>query len=151
MPRDGFEVNAGEMTRYFNRVNDQLENAKPLLSEIGAFVKSQIDIRTAQGKDVSGQPFKPYTPEYSLFRSEAGHSTTPNLFFSGSMMSSMTYTSNENTAHIFFMPTTDRKGVSNPAKAFFLNQKRNFFAMSETEIDKVTQIADEYVGRTLRG
>ena len=49
-----------------------------------------IEQRTAKGQGFKGGKFKKYTPEYALFRSQAGRGTLPNLEFTGRMLSSLT-------------------------------------------------------------
>ena len=105
-----------------------------LMNEIGIYAISQIQIRTAEGKDVEGRPFSPYSERYRLFRKKKGRSVDKvNLFFTGSMMGSMTHEATEDSARIFFMNTSDKSDVLNPLKAWALNQKRSFFALSKYE------------------
>ena len=79
---------------------------KRLMSEIATFLMSEIKIRTSKGKDVDGVTFKPYSKRYAFFRQKKGHPIDKvTLFFTGSMMSSMTYTTTRTTARLFFMNT----------------------------------------------
>lgn len=128
--------------RYFG----QQVFSERLMNEIGTYAISQIQIRTAEGKDVKGKPFSPYSKRYRLFRKKKGHSVDKvNLFFTGSMMSSMTHEATEDTTKIFFMNTPDRSGVPNPLKAWALNQKRSFFALSEQDQWGIERLLQEHV------
>lgn len=121
------------------------------MSEIGMFLQSRIKIRTSKGKDVDGTPFEPYNPAYALFRQKKGHPTDKvTLFFTGSMMSSMTYDATNSKVRLFFMNTEDKTEAKNPKKAFFLNEKREFFAMSREDIIGVMEIVQDFINRKLR-
>lgn len=115
--------------------------------EVALFVIAQIQTRTSEGKEVDGSTFKPYSPGYAKFRKKAGHQIDiVNLFFSGSMMSAMTFDSPEDdTVRIFFQSTTDRKGMSNAAKAFFLQEDRDFFGVSVVDKDSILEMVKKYL------
>lgn len=118
--------------------------SKTLLGEIGAFINFAIKKRTMAGVDVDGSTFIPYTPSYALFRQEKGRSPRVNLFFTGSMMSAMTWSTGINEVRAHFLNTSDLSGAKNPSKAFFLNQDRNFFALSESDISSIVKIVENY-------
>ena len=123
---------------------------RQLMGEIGEYIIFKIQERTARGVDADGGRFAPYTPRYRLFRQRTGHPADKvNLFYSGSMMSSMTRTQTDNEVKVFFMPTVDRKGVSNPLKAYALNKKRRFFAVGPREQDKIIDMVREHAERLL--
>lgn len=127
-----------------------------LMGEIGEYIIFKIQEQTAKGKDADGRAFTKYTPRYKLFRQETGHPVDKvNLFYSGSMMSSMTYDAGEDKVRVFFMNTTDKSGTSNPLKAYALNKKRRFFAISVTGqakiIDMVREHAEDLLRRAQRG
>ena len=64
---------------------------KNLMSELATYLMSTIKLRTSKGKDVDNVLFEPYSPKYALFRQKKGHPTNKvTLFFTGSMMASMT-------------------------------------------------------------
>jgi len=82
-----------------------------LMGEIGTFLMTNIKLRTAKGIDVDGDTFIPYSPSYALFRKKMGHPIGKvSLFFTGSMMSSMTYKATSNTAKLYFLNTKDKFG-----------------------------------------
>ena len=128
--------------RYFG----QQVFSERLMNEIGMYAISQIQIRTAEGKDVEGRPFSPYSERYRLFRKKKGRSVDKvNLFFTGSMMGSMTHEATEDSARIFFMNTSDKSDVLNPLKAWALNQKRSFFALSGQDQQGIERLLREHL------
>lgn len=123
-----------------------------LMGEIGTYIIFAIERRTAKGKDVEGRNFEPYSPRYKLFRQRTGHPVDKvNLFYSGSMMSSMTMDQTDSQVRVFFMNTQDRSGTSNPLKAYFLNKDRRFFAISVEEQRKIVQMIRANAERLLGG
>jgi hypothetical protein len=150
MAQDPIEIRG--LTELIQRFGHAEENvlSKSLMSEIGARVIFWIQRRTASGVDVTGRRFKKYTPQYKLFREKEGRSgDTVNLFFTGSMMSSMDHSATEYTAKVFFQNTSDTSGTSNPLKAFALNQERRFFALSTQEQDEIEEMVSEHIGELL--
>lgn len=138
-------VNLSRLIKKFRFIGRNLF-AKSLMEEIGMRVISQIQIRTAEGRDAGGQEFAPYTKKYRLFRTKKGRPVDKvNLFFTGSMMSAMTHSATEDTAKIFFMNTTDPSNVPNPLKAYALNKKRNFFALSGQDQQDIEEMLREHL------
>jgi len=124
--------------------------SRTLMTEIGLFAMTRIKARTVEGKDVDGTPFKPYSPRYAMFRQEHGHPTGKvNLTFTGSMLSSMTFDPDASQVKLYFLNTQDESGVSNPKKAFFLNESRNFFALSSDDIEDLMDIVERYFRRLI--
>lgn len=124
-----------------------------ILDEIGDYLSFAIETRTLSGQEIEGQPFQPYTEKYRMFRESKGLSGTPDLFFTGSMLNSLTYRPEvaKEQVRVFFMEGTDRSGMSNPAKAFYLQDKRPFFGASLENIEKISEIYQDYVEGLLRG
>jgi len=152
MPRDVIEIRG--LNDLIARLDDVSQNVfeRQLMAEIGEYIIFRIEKHTAQGKDVEGRDFDPYTPRYRLFRQKTGHPVDKvNLFYSGSMMSSMTRTETADESRVFFMPTVDRKGVSNPLKAYALNKKRRFFAVGVAEQRKIIDMVREHAEQLLLG
>jgi len=121
--------------------------SKDLMGRIGAYVVTQILQRTMRGIDIEGSPFEPYSPKYKLFRMKTGHPHDKvNLFFHGSMLSSLTYKEAKDKVEVFFMRTYGKtpygkpSKVSNPQKAFFLNQRREFFGLSAKDEEEVERM-----------
>lgn len=143
---------AGE-NRLIKKLGD-LDDAlkKRFFAEAAEYVIPRIILRTQSGKDADGKAFKPYSPKYKLFRQSEGRSgTTVDLTFHGDMMNAMTYRADHRGAVLFFANTSDRSGAKNPAKAFFLQQDRKFFALSAEDIAGVRRIAELFVRRALDG
>ena len=112
-----------------------LEFMDKIMNQAALFFMDTIKDRTLKGKNVDGQSFSPYSNKYKLLREDKGlPSRVVDLFFTGSMMASMSYEIKDNDMHIYFLPTRDKKGSLNPAKASGLNKKREFFALSLSEI-----------------
>lgn len=127
-----------------------------LLEEIGFYLTNAILARTASGRGVDGRLFEPYSPKYRLFRMEKGHPVNVvNLFFHGSMLSSLTHTVFNDRVELFFMntygktPRGDASKISNPQKAFFLNQDRRFFAISEKERSDISHMLQVHIQRLI--
>lgn len=126
---------------------------RALLYEIGLFMQTRIKVRTSEGKDVDGKAFEPYSPAYALFRSKEQHPVSKvNLLFSGSMMSSMTFEigQEQRSVLLFFLNTADETGARNPAKAFFLNEKRTFFSLSEQDVNDIVEMSRKFYRRKVR-
>ena len=122
-----------------------------LMTELGFFAMTKIKKRTAAGRDVDGVPFMPYSEKYTMFRRKHGRPTSRvDLFFHGDMMSSMTTDTESDKVEIYFQNTTDQSGVENPKKAFFLNEDRNFFALSDEDIRQMIRIVNNYYRRLMR-
>jgi len=103
------------------------------------YVKSQILKRTSEGIDADYKRFKPYSPSWKYVRKKLGYPISKvDLFFSGTMLSSITWMADKNQATVFFRPTTDRRGRTSSEKAYYNQhgrQPRRFFAMSEKDMD----------------
>jgi phage gpG-like protein len=125
--------------------------SRRLMSEIATFLITSIKLRTAGGKDVNENAFDPYSKGYAMFRAKEGYPINKvDLFFSGSMMASMDYKATSDTATLFFNESEDKSGTSNPNKAFWLNKKREFFALSENDQREVENMVDDSIDEILR-
>lgn len=125
-----------------------------VLDDIGHYLTFSIETRTLSGREIEGQPFKPYSPAYAAFREREGlQSDTPDLSFTGSMLNALTYRveSAREQVRVFFMEGTDKTGMSNPAKAFYLQDERPFFGASLEDIEKINAIYQDHVEELLRG
>lgn len=125
---------------------------KRLMAEIGLFIRLRILERTSQGVDIHDDNFEPYSPEYAEFRDAAGLPTAVvDLFFTGSMLSSLTFEAERDKVTLFFQNTQDKFGGSNPEKAYFLNEYREFFGMSEDDLEAVIDVSRQHIYNALRG
>jgi hypothetical protein len=132
-----------------------------LMSEIANYLIAKIQLRTSQGVDASGAPFIPYSPGWALFRQKTGHPTDKvNLFFHGTMMSSMTFSATKDSARIFFLPTMGKpykyktksgdtrerkQKITSAQKAYFLNEDRRFFAISASEQQQILNMIGDHL------
>ena len=135
-----------------NIVNEEV------MGEIGSFITISILQRNIKGEDVEGRAFEPYSPKYKLFRMKHEHPhNIVNLFFSGSMASSLTHTAFKDKVEVYFMPTYGKtptgaeSKISNPEKAFFLNEKREFFGISSDEENTIWEIIQLHLRRLFAG
>ena len=124
-----------------------------VLDRMGNYLTVAIQYRTLAGKDIEGNPFAPYTARYRMFRKKTGRPTKPNLKYHGSMLNALTYKTDvdREEVKVFFMEGEDRSGVSNPAKAFYLQDKRPFFGASVEDIERINEIYRMHVRGLLRG
>lgn len=129
-----------QLRRKFDKLGKGLGDVR-LMGQVGAFVNLQIKARAAKGVDVSESKFTPYSPQYEKSRRDAGHPTgSVNLFFTGSMFSSLTYEAKSDQVTSFFMNTVDKVGSSNPQKAFFNDQLRPFFGLTDSDVDQIEKM-----------
>lgn len=148
-------LNLKKVRLRFSRLID-IFTKRSALEEVGNFVLFQIKERTQKGKDVSGIPFAPYSPKYKMFRKKWGYGTDKvDLTLTGGMLNAMTYEASvlKKEVRVFFMPGTSRKArgqtkrsnVQHPAKAYFLQQKRKFFALSSRDEEKIRRIYEDSI------
>lgn len=151
-----------EVTMKFERLRKGIQNAEPLMGEIGSFLVDDILIRTAKGRDVEGLPFKPYSESYKRVRDDRDLPTDRvDLFFTGQMTSALTYEEAKTQVRLFFMNTprrgTPKKGggfshssASNAEVAFYNNEVRKFFAISPEERKYIKRLVKEYFENLLK-
>lgn len=121
------------------------------MGQIGAFINLQIKARTSKGVDMDEQKFPPYSPRYAARRRKAGHPVqNVNLFFTGSMFSSLTYHAESSQVTSFFMPTVDKYGGRNPQKAFFNDQLRPFFGLTDDDVTEIEKMVAKGLGDQLK-
>lgn len=128
-------VGVNALQRRFKILGDAIGNTQALY-KVGNLLMTKIKERTAEGRDVEGKYFKGYSDQYAFFRKKKGLPTAKvDLFFTGSMMNSMTFSVNpiQSEVRIYFSPGTDKKGQSNPAKAYWNQQRRNFFGVAKED------------------
>lgn len=136
--------------RKINRLAESILSKK-LTADIGMFIMKTIKDRTLKGEDYRGETFQDYSEEYALFREKKGYQTNyVDLTLTGSMLSAMTYDADKDSVSVYFMNTDDPSGSSNPEKAFYLNEDREFFNLSQDEIDQVMGIVEEYYQKLIR-
>lgn len=132
-------------------------STKRVMSRIGNFVMTEIKQRTSEGLDVNEDLFKDYTEGHKKTRAAKGLPThIVDLFFHGTMMNAMTFDADDDSVRVFFQPTVGKDAggypseVKSPAKAFYLNEKREFFALSDQDMDGARDIAIREIDRVLK-
>jgi len=153
MAADGVQViGLNEVRLKLSKVERAIASNAELMGQIGSYLKLAVEERTARGTDADDKPFASYNPQYAEKRRGAGRPVQKvDLFFTGSMFSALTYKANDDGVTLFFLNTTDRFGVSNPDKAFYNQQLRNFFAISASEVQEVEQLVRDYVAQHIKG
>lgn len=147
MPRDVQILGLDRLRRRINLIREAIVDDK-VLHKMGQYQSLAIKTRTLSGEDIHGQVFEPYSDQYAFFREQQGLPTElVDLFFTGSMLNSLTHEvlSGENAVKIFFQPGVDPQGVSNPAKAFYLQEDREFFGFANEDEDKLFKIYNKWV------
>lgn len=138
-----------ELIRKLERIRRTF--SKKLMAEIGELLMTNIKVRTARGVDVEEQAFEPYSTGYAFFRAKSGRPVDKvDLFFTGSMLSSMTFEEKRTEVRVFFMPTQDQFGMSNPEKAYYLNEKRRFFAISDDDAQEIELLIKDAFSDAIR-
>lgn len=142
---------ARELIIKLDKVAEAVASNRYLMGQLGAYVETQVLQRTAKGIDADNKPFPPYSGLYAKRRKKAGRPTNSvDLFFTGSMLSALTYEAERQRVSLFFMNTTDKFGVRNPAKAYYNQQLRNFFAMSAEDVAAVEEMVRKHIARHLK-
>jgi len=131
---------------------DNMNNAitsRLLMGNIGTFIKFLIDKRTHEGKDVQGKKFKPYAESYKSYREKNQRPVDKVDFdFHGSMWDALTFEYGSKSVRVFFQNTPDQYSsthVTNAAKAFFLNEQRQFFALSDKDVKKIKEMVQKFI------
>lgn len=148
--KDTVKIVGGERVRLKLKNLPKNILSKAIMSEIGSFLMTSIKTRTLTGYDFKDRRFKKYSPKYKFLRNKKGLPTNiVDLFFTGSMMSSMTFEAQKEEVRLFFMSTTDKHGSVNSEKAFYVNRLRKFFALSVDDAKEVNRLLQEHVRKTL--
>lgn len=129
---------------------DQIKRKIPSASRkamalTATFIQNVIKDRTRQGRSVKGGAFKKYSKGYAKVRAKEGHQLTPNLLFSGNMLSNMSFKRLSNTKGQVFFPNR----IQN-IKAFFNDQTRPFFDVNRSEEDKAVEVFRKSFEKELR-
>lgn len=143
-----------ELTAKLDDINLALRHNKKLMGLIGQYVEDRVKVSTAMHKDAEGTIFKEYSKPYKKVREKAGLPFgNVDLFWTGSMLSSLTNVPQDNIVRLYFMDTTDKFGMRNPKKAYFIqtrpNKERKFFAISMKDVAAIEKIVQTYVNKYL--
>ncbi len=152
MPEDVRGSGIRRLIAKLRRISRGVVN-QDVLDEIGTYLSGSIKVRTLAGIDVKERPFKPYSPQYAFFRRKKGLQVDHvDLFFTGSMLNALTYESDvgDKSVKVFFMPGRDKSGMQNAAKAFYLQQTRQFFGATKDDIAAMTKIYRDHIADQIR-
>jgi hypothetical protein len=121
--------NALEVANNFEQqIKEQPNIIKTALGRTAEFLMFLIKQRTAKGISADGNAFPKYTAEYAFLRKKSGRQvSTPDLNFTGQMLSNITQRSNPNYAIIYFANKFQN------VKALGNQTKRKFFAIGDRE------------------
>lgn len=156
MATSKLELTGGaELTIKLDKINLALKHNKKLMDLIGNYMKLATLERTAKGIDAERKAFVEYSKGYARKRKAAGLPIGKvDLFWTGSMLSSMTYVAQDNIVNLYFMNTTDKFGMRNPKKAFFIQthktKPREFFAISMKDVVAIEKIVKVYINKYLK-
>lgn len=137
---------------------------KNTFDKIGAQLKANILLRTAKGVDADGDEFEAYSKPYAKIRDAVDLPTDKvDLFFSGQMLSALSYTAEDDRVTLFFLDTprkTKKKKSGEGSKplstqtnasiAFFVNELRPFFDISKQDRKDAEAIVQEGIREGLR-
>lgn len=120
-------------------IGDILKRQKQALAEAISDAKTEIVARTSSGKDVTNKTFAKYTPQYADFKKSKGRKISPpDLTFTGEMLSSMrTAIYTGDTDKNITQAVISFGDSKNGKKALGNMKKRNFFDLSEKQIEKI--------------
>lgn len=142
--RQVIRIETGDTLIRLGKLKDLLENER-FWNEVGAFQKTKIEVRTAEGKDYEGKPFKPYSAGYKKIRTEANLPVNkPDLNFKGHMLASMNV--KVLTGPIVKLGFPAKQSL----KAAYNNKKREFFRVSEQDKNKVIEMVTAETDRLIR-
>jgi len=144
-----------ELTAKLDRINYALKHSKKLMGLIGNHMKLQTLQRTIRGVDAEGNAFSPYSKPYAKKRKAAGLPIGKvDLFWTGSMSASLTYIPHDGVVRLYFMDTSDKFGMRNPQKAYFIQthktKPRNFFSISMKDVVAIEKMVKSYINKHLK-
>lgn len=132
-------------------------SSQDVLGKIGTYLTFSIKQRVQEkGLDVFGRSLDPYVPAYKLWRVENKYGTEVDLTLTGSMFAALTHTTTPDKVTIFFMPGEGRtvrpgaKRVQNPAKAFYLQDKRKFFGYTDEDVLNIMHLYNVHLGEVVK-
>jgi len=117
------------------QIREQPNIIKTALGRTAEFLMFLIKQRTARGTNADGNAFPKYSAEYAFLRKKSGRQvSTPDLNFSGQMLSNITQKSNPNFAIIYFANKFQN------VKALGNQTKRKFFAIGYREQQPIINV-----------
>jgi len=129
----------------------KLADTSDLMGEIGTFLNFSLLNRTSEGEDVHGVPFEPYSTSYERLREAKELPTNVDLFFTGQMLSSLTYEKTKDQVKLFFMNTPRKDSESSNSEiAFYVNEIREFFGISAEERTAIAGMVEDFMTNITR-
>ncbi len=126
-------INLDKISKKYKNLEKNLVNNE-LMTKVATNAKAIIVTRTLKGESVNGGAFKEYSPEYKNQRAKKGRSLTPNLSWSGRMLSSITHKILSKTKVML----TFSRGEEGK-KAYFNDQTRPFFSLNQQEMATINE------------
>ena len=138
-------INTSRFKRFISNFTDDLDRAIPkALNRSGEKMRETILDRTSRGVGLRGR-FKRYSKGYAEFRKENGRGTTPDLNFSGRMLSNLDV---ERKGRNRVIVGFKRKQEQEKAK---INQKtRPFIGVTSGEVKFIADAFERQLQRELR-
>ena len=150
---DGVRVTGSEkLSRRISRAIRSIKN-KAVLAEIGTYLQGAIKFRTQdEHTDIFGRKFKDYSHGYKMFRQRKGYGTEVDLTLTGGMFAALRYTATDDYVRVFFGAGSSRgTDTQHPAKAFYLQEERKFFGISDEDVREILRLYQVNIGGALRG
>jgi len=138
------KIDASRFHSFMQDYRDNLKRAIPTaLMSAGQKARALILDRTKRGIGLNGR-FKRYDTKYAKYRSKKGKGATPNLSFSGDMLSNISVTKTKTTSVLVHF-----KNRKEAKKASYNNKKRPFFGIKPEEKKLVAAAFKDQLERKL--
>lgn len=138
-------LNRRQFQSQIRRIKSRIDRAIPrALNRSGERTVETIVERTQGGQGLTGA-FKRYSREYADYRRDQGRGTTPDLNFSGRMLSNLgVQRKNNNTVKVAFSRNEEKKKARQ-------NQKtRPFIGVKNSEVRTITEAFRRQFERDIR-
>lgn len=154
--------------RNFRDLSETPLTSPELMLEVGLLASRRIRTRTESGRDAKGQPFVPLSEGYAKQKQEALGNSRADLTVSGRMLNDMGVTAvTDQKAEIGFksmgggggggtfiqrsrsVGAADKAYYHDVAGAGKSHVKREFFDLSEEDIDVIQDAVDAHIARVI--
>ncbi len=130
----GIEIKNGEVI--LGKVRAKLDNIEQRFQDALADEAARIDIRTRSGKDVDGNTFEPYSPQYAKFKAKRGRRVDPpDLTFTGRMLAAITTSVKRAAGQLIGI--IEFSSALEGAKARKNMERRRFFGLSDEQVARL--------------
>lgn len=139
-------INQRQFKQTITRLKSRIKRAIPkALNRSGEKTVQTIVDRTSRGVSVSGGRFKRYSKQYAEYRKEQGRGQTPDLNFSGRMLSNLGVERvNSNKIKVAFSRNEEKK------KARHNQKTRPFIGVRPQEVKFITDAFRRQFERDIR-